>query len=298
MTSGGRIVRGGFGLLAAQPLAVLVWTIFYVATAVALAFAVRLGLPVEPPPGAANDPVALAMSFGSSLLLYLVNMCLYVIVLTAAMRSVLQRSRPAFAFLRLGADELRLFALVFFFMILFYVGLLVAVILLAVVTALFLTAFGTGPAATAALIVDAAMVFMLAAWLFVRLSLSLPLTLLRGSFTISESWRLTRGRFWTLFGGFFLIYLVVLLIIAGIVAATMGDYLAELAQRGVTDETLDLAARHQMARQLGPIDLPMLLGWLASGVGSAVGVGLQGGAFAAAARDLVDVQAEMAETFA
>lgn len=298
MTSVGRIVRGGFAPFAEHPLAVLVWAIVYVATVVALAFAVRLGLPIEPPPGGASDPTAGMIALGSSLLLSLVHLAIYVVLVTAAMRSVLKPLQPGIAFLRLGADELRELALFLFFLILFYVGLLIAGIVLGVLTILFVGAAGTGPAMIAAIAVDAMFLLAVAAWFSVRFSLAAPLTLLRGTITISESWRLSRGRFWTLLGGFFLIYLVVLILSAGILAVTMGDYLAELARGGLTAQALQAARLHQMVRQLGPIDLHMLLGWLAAGIGGGLWVALQGGAFAAATRDLVDVQAEMAETFA
>lgn len=297
MTSVGSIIRGGFAVLRTQPVAVAVWALIYSAVVAALAFAVRSGLPLQPEPGAGGDPRLLATAMGTSILLNLVNLAVYVVLLTAAMRSVLRPSQPGIAFVRLGADEFRQVALALFFLILFYVGLILAGILLAVITALVIAAAGPGPAMIAAIGVDIAIILALVSWLSVRLSLTFPLTLLRGTITISESWRLTRGRFWALFGGFFLLYLLVLLLSIGFVAVTMSDYLAELARSGLTLQSMQAAARAQQARQLGPIDATMILGWLAGGAVGAFGVALQGGALAAAARDLADVQSEMAETF-
>jgi hypothetical protein len=49
---------------------------------------------------------------------------------------------------------------------------------------------------------------------------------------------------------------------------------------------------------LGPINTMTVVGWILSGVGGAFGIALQGGALATAARELADVQGEMADTFA
>jgi hypothetical protein len=295
MTSVGRIVRGGFAVLRAQPLAVAVWALVYVAVVVAMAFAVRSGLPVQPAPA---NPRALASAMGASLFLNLVHLAIFFTLYTAAMRSVLRPSEAGIGFLRFGADELREIALGLFFLILFYVGLIVAGIILGLIVALAIAAAGTGTAMFVAIGIAVGILVAVTCWLSVRLSLAFPLTLVRGAITISESWRLTRGRFWTLFGGFFLLYLLVLLIALAAAAVNMSDSLAELARGNFTLQSLEAAARNQLARQLGPIDARMILGWVASGAGSAVGTALLGGGVAVATLDLIDVRGEMAETFA
>jgi hypothetical protein len=298
VTSAGRIVRGAFGVLRAQPVAVAVWTLVYIAIIVALAFAVRSGLPLQPETGASGDPGIMATAMGTNLLLNLVNLAIYFTLVTAAMRSVLRPSQPGIAFLRFGADELRQIALGLFLLILFYVGLILAGIVLTVITAVVVAAAGTGTAMFVAIGVDIAVLVIITCWLSLRFSLCFPLTLLRGTITISESWRLTRGRFWTLFGGFLPLYLLVFLVSIGIASVTMGAYFAEVARGGFTVQSLQAAGRSQMARQLRPIDMAMILGWIAGGIGAAFGVALQGGALATAARDLIDVRGEMADTFA
>ena len=130
------------------------------------------------------------------------------------------------------------------------------------------------------------------------MSLSFPLTLLRGRITISESWRLTRGRFWILFRAYLLLYLLLMILTLGVAAVTLGDYLGAIARNGFTLQSLQAAAQAQLARQLGPVDAMMILGWLLAGFAGALSIALNGGALATAALHLADVRAEMAETFA
>ena len=52
------------------------------------------------------------------------------------------------------------------------------------------------------------------AWFYVKLSLSFPLTLLRRRFVIGEAWTLTKGRFWTLFGAYFMIFVIMFVPVA------------------------------------------------------------------------------------
>jgi hypothetical protein len=291
------IIAGAFGILRSRPSAVLVWALIYGACMAAFTFAVRAGLRTRPDPHAVGGPNAL-IPMGASLLVSFVFLALFVILLTAAMRSVLRPSEPGFAFLRLGMDELRQIGLCLFFLILFYVGLIIAGIVIGLVAALVIASTGTGPAMFAVVGIGAFILVALISWLSVRLSLSFPLTLLRGSITISESWRLTRHRFWTLFGGFLLIYLLLLILSLGAAAVTMGDYWRVLARDGFAMQSLQAASNAQLAHQLGPIDAAMILGWILAGLTTAITIALQGGALATAARELADARADMAETFA
>ena len=298
MTSVGSIVRGGFGVLRAQPLAVAIWALLYIAAVAAMNLVMRSGLGLQVTPGANRTPAVMASATGANLLLNLFNLVLFLTLFTAAMRSVLRPSERGIGFIRFGADELREIGLGLFLLILFYAGLIVVGIILGVIFALLLAAAGTGTGMVAAFAVAIILVLALLCWLGVRLSLCFPLTLLRGAITISESWRLTRGRFWILFGGFFLLYLLVLLLTIGAAAINLSDYLAELSRGGFTLPSVQAATQSQIARQLGPIDARVVFSWIAGGVAGAIGTALLGGGAAVAARDLADVRAEMAETFA
>jgi len=290
------VLGGGFGLLRARPAAVMIWGLIYGAANVALSFAIRAGLRLQPDPTPGTGAGA-APPMGAGLLVSLLFLALFLILLTAAMRSVLRPSEPGFAWLRFGMDELRQIGLSLFLMILFYVGLFIAAIATALVAGLLIASFGIGLALYLVAGLATAALVALIAWLGVRLSLAFPLTLLRGSITISESWRLTRGRFWPLFGGLLLIYILLTILSLGAGALAMSDYLAVLARDGFTLRSVQEASRIQLAHQLGPIDLKMVGGWVMTGLAVGLSIALQGGALAAAARALVDVRAEMRETF-
>jgi hypothetical protein len=240
----------------------------------------------------------MAGEMGIGLLTLLIFFSIYMTLLTGAMRSVIRPERSGAFHLGFGLEELRQIGLSLFFLILFYVGAILLVILFAIVGALVLVATGGGTFMV--VIGGIALVLLLVPffWLGLRLGMAFPLTLLRGRITISESWRLTKGHGWTLFGGFFLIWLILALLSAAVVPFTTGGYLTQIARGGFTPENLQAAAQAQLARQLGPIDTMMVLGWVLSGLAGGVGVALQGGALATATLELVDVRAEMAETFA
>jgi len=290
-----RVIAGAFGVVRTRPVAVAIWALIYTAALAGFSFATRAGLRVQP--RGAADPAALAAS-GMNLLVSLVFLVLYMALLTAAMRSVLKPSQGGIAFLSFGGAELRQIGLTLFYLILFYVGLIILGIMVAVFAVLVMNLAGPGAPTIVAGAIGVAALVALLSWLAVRLSLSFPLTLLRGRITISESWRLTRGRFWTLFRAYLLLYLLLLVLTLGVAAVTLGDYLAAIARDGFTLQSLQAAAEVQLARQLGPIDMMIVIGWLLGGFAAALGIALNGGALATAALALADTRAEMAETFA
>ena len=291
----GMILRGAFGILRARPAAVAIWASIYTVAFAAFSLTIRAGLRVVPQGYVGPAPLAAS---GTNLLVNLLFVALFMILLTAAMRSVLRPARPGFAFLALGMEELRQVGLALFFLILFYVGLIIVGSIAALLAAVVFAATGTGTAMFVTIAIAVAVFVALTCWLAVRLSLAFPLTLLRGAITISESWRLTRRRFWTLFWPYLLLYLLLMIVTLGVASVTLGDYFAALARDGLTLQSLQAAAQAQFARQLGPIDAMMVVGWMLSGFAGAFGIALDGGAITTAALALVDVRAEMAETFA
>jgi hypothetical protein len=138
----------------------------------------------------------------------------------------------------------------------------------------------------------------IAAWLMTRFSLSYPLTVLRGEFVVFESWSLTGGRFWSLFGAYFVIFVVYFLLATLMSLVTSGSYLLEMMQGGFTSEAMQAAAEHQRAEQMAGVSLPMILSWVLGGLLGGLSIALFGGAAATAARDLTGDVAGVAETFA
>lgn len=141
-----------------------------------------------------GDPEALAAILQHTWPAFLVVLLLVIflssIISGGVYRLVLRPEEPGFAHLRIGADELRLTLVN---VVLFSVGMVFLFLLAMVAAAL---AGGQGAfGVVVAIIVGFGLV-----WAGVRLLLATPMTFGERRVTIRESWRLTRGRFWSLFG--------------------------------------------------------------------------------------------------
>jgi hypothetical protein len=147
----------------------------------------------------------------------------------AILRAYLEPDRSRFGYLRLGRAELAvalapvaywLFGLLYLFVVLFVVK---------GVETLGGAVFGSrnGPVALALAILLAAALIHPA----VRFSLILPLTFAARRVRIFESWRLTRGQFWPLLGGYLLT--LVYVVAAGIAALVLFFVLAWIISRAL-----------------------------------------------------------------
>jgi len=301
MLSVGTIVGGAFRLVSERPAAVLAWTAIYFLGTVAMALAMRPFARAQAMMMNGGDPQAalagLQAMFGGAMLLQLAFFLIYMILFAAALRAVLRPQEGGFAFIRLGGDELRLIGLTIFMVFCFYFGFVVVAIVLTLVVVVFAAAGGPGAAMIAGLL-EMFVLLGLFVWLWVRLSLALPLTFLRQTFVLAESWRLTRGRFWTLFGGYFIVFVVVAVLGTAAAAVTAGPYLQEIARGGFRLQALQAAAQAQLARQMAGIDAMMVAGWVLSALVGGLSLALYGGATATAARRLAGDADGMAGTFA
>jgi hypothetical protein len=295
----GSIISGGFRVVREHPGAVAVWGLLYLAVTVALALAIQ-------PLVGASGPGGLDPEFGAGdtssmlgrvLLFELALVIVMVVLFAASQRAVLRPERSGFAYLRLGMDELRLFGLTILLIILFYVGFLVAAIVLTLLVGV--VAVAAGPSAALPLaFVQLLGLMALIIWFQVRLSLTFPLTLLRGRIVIGEAWRLSRNRFWTLLGAFLVIFLMFVALWIAVTLLTGGGYLADLARNGFNLEGIQAASERQMAQQFGGITVMGMIGWLLAAVAGTLFIAIFGGAVATAARELtVDVEG-LADTFA
>ena len=137
---------------------------------------------------------------GRFLLLWLAGLVgmllIFAVLIAAVYRAVLKPSRRAFAYLRLGADELRLIALQLLVMLIQCLcgfGATVVIIAVAASSLLLVAKILIG-----VLVGFTALAVMVFAW--VRLSLAGPLIVAQGRLDLSGAWALTRGRFWSLLG--------------------------------------------------------------------------------------------------
>jgi len=289
MVTVGSIVNGGFRLLRERPLSVLIWGAIYMALTVASSLvlmqpimAAQAGAAV---PGAMPSPAMFALLIPFYLGIILLSVVLY----AAALRAALRPEEGGFASIRLGLDELRLVGLILLLIMISLATLIVGMIaatIAALIFAVIAQAAGSG-AASVGIILAVVAVYGFAIFVQIRLSPAVPLTILRRKIVIGEAWKLSRGRFWVLFGGYFVLGLIMLLAYLAVAAFTMGPYMAELAQHGFTPEALQAAGEHQVQRQLGGIGIMTVIGWIAGGLVGGLGFAVWGGALAAVADGLL-----------
>jgi hypothetical protein len=302
MTSVGSILGGAFGLIRRHPLSVLVWGLLYVAAIALLLLAMRplfsvysdlLSQQVARGTAGPMDPqdlqpfMARMQSAGGIAFLSEIGVFALVMVLfTATQRAVLRPAERGFAFLRLGGDELRLVGLALVLAVCLYVVSFLATLLLMIPVVIVGVASGSPVAVTLLALVEFIVLTGAMIYVEVRLSLAFPLTFLRRGFVVGEAWRLSKGRFWTLFGAYFVIALIYMMLSAILVGVAVAPFFSELAQGDGTPEAVRLAAMHLMegfvtldARNAGLILGGALLGGF--------GLALFGGAMATAIRDLV-----------
>jgi hypothetical protein len=294
MLNVGSIIEGPFRLIRERPVAVAGWALVHLAYVVASFLIMR---PVQAALVSANPQAMFGPMFERLLPVYLLSLILWTVTLAAAQRAILRPERSRFFYLRLGMDELRLALLA----LLLVLGSYIVLVALGLVAAIFLVGMGAAAGFIVKAIIGGVIglaCLVLFAWLEVRLSLAFPLTLLRRRIVIGESWRLTRGRFWTLFGAYLVLFLIMMVVsvLAGMVSA--GSSLIEMASSGFSQTGIHRAAQSQIALQAGGVDIRIILGWVVTAVAGAIGTALVGGGVASAARELAPNREELAETFA
>jgi hypothetical protein len=301
MTSVGSILGGAFGLVRREPLAVLVWALLYLAAMALLLLAMRpafeiyadlISSQLAAAPGKPLDPQALqpyiarlqavaGIGFLGQIGLFALQTTLF----TAAQRAVLRPAERRFFYLRFGMAELIQMGLAFLLIIGLSFGSLLAMLILGIVVGIAAAASGS-PAVAVLLFAISFLVLMGGTiYVMVRLSLAFPLTFIRGDLVIGESWRLGRGRFWPLFGAYFVIMIVQQLLAMALLALAFAPVVSEAMQSGGTPEAAQLAFRHQMEHfvSLDPGAIAIIVGF---GLLTGFGIALFGGAVATAARDL------------
>lgn len=180
-----------------------IWAILYLAGI----FAIGLLRVLMTPAGASGADWTLS-GFVAAIVTQLLMIGLVAILLTAVCRATLHPYKTGRAYLRLGGNELRVFAL----LLMLAIASTIAMLLLGLIGDLVLAGIGaaTGsagrwPQAILALLVMGAVILVQ-----VRLSIALPLTYLYEQITVDEAWTLSRGHFWSLFGAFVAISLLLL----------------------------------------------------------------------------------------
>jgi len=203
----GSILGGAFRLVARRPGSVAIWAILYLAGI----FVIGL-LRVLMTPAGATGADATFGGFLAAIVTQVLMIGLVAILLTAVCRATLHPYKIGTFYLRLGGNEFRVFAL----LLMLAIASAVAMFLLGLFSHLILwgisaaaggpEAMGPWPPVMLGLLILAAIILVQ-----VRLSIALPLTYLYEQITVDEAWTLSRGHFWSLFGAFLAISLLLLL---------------------------------------------------------------------------------------
>lgn len=227
----------GFRLIGRHPVAVLVWGLVYVAVTLVPLIALfwgelpallglyakmMQGLMAGAPPTLADPEMArmqgvLAAFEFTQVALNLLGVTL---VSSAVYRAVLEPERKAFAYLRVGAQELWVaLSLAGLYLMLIFVGF-------TGVLSVGLIAQGVGPGSWGGgLVVFLAGfgVLALVIWLALRLSLAAPMSFAGRRFELARAWPLTQGQGWRLVG--LALALASLILLVQMALATIGDVL-------------------------------------------------------------------------
>ena len=286
MISVGRILEGAFGVFRAHFIAVVIWGGIYLVGNIAMVIAMRPMMSQMLNPSFGQNPeaavAAMAPFYLAGLLLGILSTILY----TASMRSVLRPDAAGIAFLRLGMDELRTLGL----LLLFGIGSFVLFFAASLVIGLFAGGMAAGSESVALAVLLSVLVgialFGLLLYLIIRLSLAFPLTLHRRAFAIGEAWRLSRGRFWTLFGAALVVSVIGFVLSTAINMVAMGGYFADIIS-AAGDPEAPLQAMERQAAAVNSFGTLMILQSIGGAVVAAIWLALSGGSVASAARLLI-----------
>ena len=294
----------GFRLVRRNPMALVAWTLLYAVLSLASVFAMSnaIGPMIEwseraetlenatqtPTPA---DMMAMFQQFGEVILsvawLLPVSLVVGAVLMAAVARAVLNPRAGGFGYLRLGMDELRVFVVTLVLGILMVFAWLAMWIVVAVLAGiagatganwLWLFVILGGLAGVGAII-----------WLAVRLSLAVPITVAENRFAFFDSFGVTRGRFWPLFG--MAVIAVVMVLVVQLLSAIVTMPLAlmtgqEMWSFGATEDPEALRAALDVSNPW------VIASALAEAVVYALTVGVLYAPFAAAYRDIKELGPE------
>jgi hypothetical protein len=302
MVTVGTIVSGGLRLVRERPFSVAIWGLIYMAGVIAgfilvlgPLFAMQAGM-IRGGEAAPSNPLAM---MGVVYLFDFGILFLLMVLMAAGLRAVLRPEDSGFAFIRLGMDELRLFAL----MLIFLVGFILLSIVFAIVFAIVLGATGAmsggyaptegSPFGRISWAVYALMLgfYALLFWLQVRLSPTIALTMIRQKIIIGEAWRLSHGHFWAMFGGFLVLGLILCVGYLAIVFAVVAPFVGDFSQGTRGMDTLAAIQQGNFA-SLGSFGFMMILGAVAIAIMAGIGIAFWSGGIATATAALLEDEGE------
>ena len=273
----------------------LIWTLFQLAVMIGASYATAYIVQGNIDAligGASVESVQMSSSL-QSFLLALVELVFTAILYAAVQRAIIRPTEGGPGWLKIGMDEVRYYLLILLFLIIFTVATIVA----SVVLGLFFA--GTGPDGGRSLAIVLLVIgFVACSYFGTKASLTFPVTLKEKSFSIGEGWGLSNGHFWTLYGTYLIIFLILVALALVNLAVTQPDYISAVFEHGLTSPEAQLASIQQSQQLMsGNVDVPIVVGWVFGAVQATICTALSGGAAATAVQQLTTDEEGLHETF-
>lgn len=303
----GRAATTGFGVIARNPLAVVVWgLVFFALTVLPLLLMFGTIGPAiaefaqSAPEGGDPDVSAMMRLQGQLMavnsLVQLGQLVAQVLLMCAIYRAVLTPEDSRFFYLRLGMGELMAGLMMLFVGILLVMGIFAAILVGAIVVG------GTAAASPeAAVVIGIVAVLALIAggvWLALRFSLAPVMAFVQRGFPLVEAWKLTQGKVGALFLVGLLAVFIVLALEVVVFGALIGAAVASIAGASLNEAAVEAFFRQPVGAWVAQLAPWALAGGLLVSLLGAVFTTLIVAPWAAAYRDLAPPGEDTAATFA
>ncbi len=216
---------------------------------------------------AETDPAALERlgspsTIAGILLLYLVFIfviCVWFAAYEAAcLRWMIKGEQKGPFGFSLDADTWRVYGTYWAWLIFVVLGLIALMIILGVLSAVLGVLLGQNGAtsgATAGLAMLPLIAVLVPIYFATRFAPAAAASVAQGRFKFFDAWKVSKGRFWALFGAFFLLWLVYIVVAIGLtcgwLAFTLGPSAAEIMSQSSDPATMSLAINQAMMDALG-----------------------------------------------
>lgn len=289
MTSAGAIVRGSFDFIRRNIALVGIWSAIYACAGIAMSLLMRPVFDAQMEAIGADPPRLPEGFFGYITLIDIIFVVMLLVLFAATFRAVLKPEASAAAYVRLGMDEIRLLGLMLLMIVAFWIAIVAFVIAAAIVGLVVALIAGKAIAAVLAMLLYCGL-FVGLIYASLRLSAAAPLTILYGRIVIDDAWKLTKGRFWTLFGAYAAIVAIVAVPVVLLGAIMLGGFYHHIVEAPYEPVAFQAAMRAQFESQ-APGKPMWFFGVVLGGLLGGIGIALQGAMTAIATRELLREQA-------